>query len=266
MFETDIVTLVLVLFFAAALTYKLSFFKNKTIGFLSLSQITYLIIIPGFIYTFAFSYIQSILARPLNQQIILPDSLLTNIILLSCLFTYGGLAIHSTSKMLSETLKSQKSKAQKMNTFFHLSLSHNLVFAGAILTVVGFTSLELNHIPSDTPNSLFFSIIKGILLGLSLIVGMYWYTTSDDPEYKGRWLDLKTSFLILWIGSIFVLYGIKKTNPALRNFDLLIPTLVGFLIIALLNAVLVLRKLKQGNLRLYFHLGKIKRLLFETKF
>lgn len=262
MFETDNITLLLILFFAAALTYRLSFFKNRAIGFFTLSQIFHLIIVPGFVYTFIFSYIQSIVIRPLNQQVIVADKLITNFILLSSLFTYGGIAIHATSKMLSEALKGQKSLANDMNTFFHLSLSHNLAFSGAILTVAGFALLELNHLPPDDPKSVFLSIFKGLLLGLSLIVSMYWYTTSDDPEYHGRWFDLKTSFMVLWVGFTFLLFGIKKTNPALSNFDLLIPTLVAFITVAALNAILVLRKLKSGQFGLYFRLGNLKKKIF----
>lgn len=231
------------------------------IGHFSLLQIIYLVLIPGFLYTFVFSYIQSIQERPLNKQVFVSDALLINIILLSILFTYGGLAIHATSKMLSEALKHQHSKARAMNKFFHLSFSHNLVFSGGISAVIGTTLLELNHV---SPNNLInpvIAIIKGIILGLSLTVGMYWYTISDDQEYMGRWSDLKTSFLVFWLGAFFVLYGIKKINPAFREFELLIPTLASFSVIASLNMILIYRKLKRGGFRIYFRFGKIKKRL-----
>lgn len=259
MIETNFIILFAIVVFAGLLFYRLSFMRHKTIGRFSLLQIIYLIVIPGFLYTFIFSYVQSIQERPLNDQIFIPDSLLTNIIFLSSLFSYGGMAIHETSKTLSEVLKHQSSQAREINKFFHLSFSHNLVFSGAIAAIIGTTLLELNHSSPDNFTNPTSAILKGLILGLSLIVSMFWYTISDNPEYMGRWSDLKSTFLIFWLGVIVVLYGVKKTNPAFREFDMLIPTLASFSVIGSLNLFLFYRRLKRGGFKLVLRIGRFKR-------
>jgi hypothetical protein len=259
--ETNIITLALVTAFAALFAYRLSFLRTKMIGHFSLLQIFYLVVIPGFLYTFVFAYIQSILQRPLNKQIIVSDGLLVNIVLLSALFAYGGVAIHATSKALSEALKDQESKAKEINKFFHLTFSHNLAFSGAIVGVIGTTLLELNHASPHNFINPVIAIIKGIILGLSFIAGLYWYNPSEYEERIGRWSDLKMTFFVFWIGVIFVLYGIKKTNPVFKEFDMLIPTLASFSIIGSLNMFLIYRKLKRGGFKLFLRFGKIKKRL-----
>lgn len=261
MLETNILTLLLIVIFAGLLFYRLSFLRDKMIGHFSLLQIMYLVVIPGFLYTFVFAYIQSILKRPLNAQIIVPDGLLINIVLLSALFAYGGVAIHETSKVLSEVLKDQDSKAKEMNKFFHLTFSHNLAFSGAIVAVVGTTLLELNHTSPNNFINPVIAIIKGLILGISLIAAMYWYNPSNYEERMGRWSDLKTTFLVFWLGFFFVLYGVKKTNPIFREFDMLIPILASFSVIGSLNLVLVYRRLKRGGFKLFFRFGNIKKRL-----
>lgn len=263
--EANIFTLILVALFAGTLAYQSSFFKNKTIGKFSLLQILYLVVIPGFIFSFFFSYLQAITERPLAEKIFLPDKVLVNITLLATLFSYGGTAIHATSKMLSEILKKQSGQAKDLNKYFHLNFSHNLVYSGVIAAIVCTSLLELNH---PSPNSLTNptpAIIKGIIMGLSLTMGMLWYTRSDDEEYIGRWSDLKTTFLVIWIGAALIFYGVKRTNPSFHKYDTLIPTLASLIIIAPLNFFLVYRRLKRGGFRLYFYFGKIKRLLFQFK-
>lgn len=259
MFDTDFITFFLILFFAATLVHRLSFFHKKRVGWFSLTQALYLVVVPGFAYTFLFRYIQSILERPLNQQIIVPDSLLIDIILLTALFSYGGLAIHSTSKMLSTTLIDSLSKAREMNSFFHLALSHNMIYIGGTAAVVSFTLFELNHVSPNNLNSPILAILKGIILGLMVIASMYWYTVSDDPKHPGRWSDFKTSFIAIWLGFITVVYGVKKTNPALKEFDILLPALASFLLLAGLSAILIIRRVKKGQIQLYLRVGKFKK-------
>ncbi len=259
--ETDFLTLLLVLLFAAASAYKISYFKNKNIGYFSLLQVIYLVIVPGFAFTFAFSYLQSILKRPLNNPIILNDSFLVNAILISILFTYGGMAIHAVTKMLHETIGTGNIKAFKMNSFFHLTFSHNLIYSGAILTATFLTLLELNHVAPEGENSLIWASLKGITLGLSLLLCMFWY----NPYHKmSKWNDLKIFFLFFWFGIVTIFYSIKKVNPAIRNYDLLLPILLSYSLIGLLSTFLILRKLKRGGFRLYLRIGKIKQKLLEV--
>ena len=263
MFENDFITIAAIVALAAILSYRVPFFTKKVISYLSILQIIYLIIIPGTAYTFAYSYLQAILRRPLNVETVFPDSLLVNIILLSLLFTYGGIAIHAVTKMLSEVLRYDKTKAYEINKYFHLTFSHNLTYAGSMLAILCFTLLELNHIAPQNQSSLFFSVIKGIVLGLSLTLAMYSYTVSKD-EYMGRWRDLKAVFLVLWIGGVLIFYGIKKTDPSLREYQMLLPVILSFSVLALVNVVLVIRRLKRGKFGLYFRFGGQQKKLIEV--
>ena len=231
-------------------------------GYFSLLQIVYLVIIPGFIYTLAYSYLQAILDRPLNSQIFIPDGLLVMFFLLSGLFTYGGIAIHAVTKMLSEHLPHDGSKGYLMNRYFHLTFSHNLVYSGAIFTALCLTLLELNHIALQDPVNLAWSIGKGGIMGASLILGLFWY----NPYGRiSRWSDLKTFFLFFWISFMLVVLGVIKLDPSLRSYDLLLPVLFSFSLIGLLSTVLVLRKLKNGRLGFFLNVGKEEKELFEIE-
>lgn len=263
--ESNIITIILVIIFAAALAYKSAFLKNKYIGRFTIHQVLYLVVIPGFIYTFFFAYIQSVLRRPLTDSAIAPDGLLVNTTLVAALYCYGGAAIHSISKMLSEALKTSQGPAKELNKYFHMNFSHNFIYSSAIAVAIGITLLEINHPYVNNPSNPLFAIARGIILGVSVVVSMYWYTSPKVEEHLGRWSDLKTTFLSLWIGLLLIVYAIKKTNPALTESDLLLTILVGFSIIAALNLILVYKRIKRRRIKITFHLGKIKKLLFETK-
>jgi hypothetical protein len=258
-------TLLVVVLFAAVLVYRVSFIRNKSIGYFSILQIIYLVVIPGFLFPMAYSYLQSILTRPLNQKIVLPDGLLVNVILLSLLFTYGGVAVHATTKMMAELLRGAKSgivqDIQRMNKFFHLTFSHNLAYSGIVLAASGLVLLELNHIPGD-PQSFFEVIWKGIVLGFCLIAALFFYTRSAD-DYVGRWADLKIAFLVFWVGFVAVLYGVRKVNPRLNNYQLLIPALLSLSLVGVLNVVLVVRRLKRGGWRVSIRWKQLIRLLIR---
>lgn len=260
----DFLTLILVLAFASVVAYKVSFLKNKTIGHFSLLQIVYLVIIPGFLFPLAYSYLQSILARPLNEQIIISDGLLVNVVLLSMLFTYGGIAVHAATKMMSEVLRKEKSevakRANELNKYFHLKFSHNLVYSGIIVVVFSLTLLELNHVSNYNYKSIVPAIVKGVVLGLSLLTGMFFYTRSTD-DLVGRWSDLKVTFIVFWLGFMTLLYGVRKIDPDLDEYQLLIPALLSLSLIGLLNVVLVVRKLKRGGWKVRVRENWLKRIL-----
>ncbi|MGI5827709.1 MAG: hypothetical protein ACOX6V_01660 [Patescibacteria group bacterium] len=265
MLQTDFLTLILISLVAGVAIYKISFFSRKSIGYFSLLQIIYLVIIPGFVYTLAYSYLQSILKRPLNSSIILPDSLIINILLLSMLFSYGGIAVHAVTKMLSEveSLRNKHSEAYKINRYFHLNFSHNLIYSGGVVSFICFTLLELNHVVPNNNNNFILAMMKGLILGGSIIMAMYWYTVSKD-DYIGRWSDLKTVFLSIWVGFLTILYGVQKVDPSIRDYQLLLPALLSFSLIALLNMFLVFRRFKRGGFALYFNFGRKKKKLVEV--
>lgn len=262
MFQTDLVTLLLII---AALTislYKISFLSKKNIGYFSILQFIYLVILPGIIYILLFGYTQSILDRPLNHNIFIPDKLIINLLLLSELFTYGGLAIHAVTKMLSDYLRTDDSEVAKLNRYFHLTFSHNLVYGGACAIIVLLTLLEINHQSNGNEYNLFRAVITGVMFAACLITGMYWYTRSND-DYFGKWSDLKSVLLIGVVGLFLVFSAIRKVRPDLNEYQTLIPTLVSFSIISGLNLLFIFRRLKRGGFRIYFRSGKQEQKVFE---
>lgn len=259
MIEAHFFTLVVVILFAAALAYKISLLHTKSVGKFSLLQLLYLVIVPGFIFPLAFSYVQSILERPLGHPIVFSDGLLINIILLSMMFAYGGIAIHAVTKMLSTILKSERSKAYELNRYFHLTFSHNLIFGGAAMVILGLTLLELNHVPQATSQNILLVILKSLLFGGTAILGLYLYNPYQEDRATTRWADLKSVFLILWLAFMVILYAVRKIDPSLSDYQLLMPALLSFSLLAFLSAVLVLRKLKRGGWRLVFKWQRLKR-------
>jgi len=252
MWETDLVTLLGILLFGTALAYKISFLHNRSIGYFSLMQVLMLVVVPGFVYVFLFSYIEQILERPVQLQVAFPDGLLVNVILLSALFAYGGVAVHAVTKMLKSALINGKQvEALVINKYFHLSFSHNMIFGGGVMAMFGLALLELNHIPDYSPVSLGLIVIKGVLLVGSLIGAMYFYTQDSDKfeDYKGKWGDLKLVFVVAWIGAVLLFYAIRKINPVFKEYNLLLPILVGFVILAGLNTALVVKRLKRRRER-----------------
>jgi len=254
--ESNFITLLMVLAFAGVLMYRITSLHKKTIGYFSLLQIIYLVVIPGFILPLAFTYLQSVLNRPLNPVTVLPDTLIVNIILLSILFTYGGVAIHSVSKMLSNFLRYDKSEVGDMNRFFHMTFSHNLIYGGTMFTLLGLVLLELNHTPKEDPISLSSGVLKGLILGGIYVAALYFYTKPED-EYAGRYAELKFSFMILWLVFMLLLYGLRKIDPTLTEYNLLLPALLSFAILAFLNVVLVVRRLKRGGFKLKFNFQRL---------
>lgn len=252
MLSVDLFSLLLILLFASALAYKSTFLHGKKFGHFSLLQILNLVIFPGFFFVVFYSHMQSIIARPLADDIFIPDALLVLAVLLSFVFTYGGIAVHAVTKMLSETaLRSDDSEVGKLNKYFHLRFSHNMFISGGVSVLSGLTLLELNHSPADGYDRLLPPVFKGMVIGLLFSIAMYWYTRSKD-QYVGKWSDLKASFLMLWVGLIFLLYSVRQVDPRVSDYQLLIPAILGFSIVALLNVALVFRRLKNGKIRISF--------------
>jgi len=265
MIQPDFITIIVIVFSFAISVYKIQLFHNKNIGYFSIVQFIYLLIIPGIIYLMLYSYLQAILRRPLNEVTFIPDKLLVNILLLAQLFTYGGLAIHSVTKMLSENMTNKKDEAFLLNRYFHFTFSHNLVYGGAIAIAFVLPLVELNHMPPDKSYNLLLSILVGILFSISLVLAMTWYKAEEKDNYPqfNKWSDLKTVLLLGMFGFITLIYAIRKLKPELNEYQLVIPTLTIFSTIALLNFLLIYKKLKRGGFRLYLRLGKQEQKLLE---
>lgn len=260
--DLNLINLLILVFLAGIIFYRITFLSKKSIGYFSLLQLIFLVIMPAFLFVITFSYIQDILARPLNGVVFIPDSILIYIFLLSSLFTYGGVAIHSVTKMLSEVLRHEQSRAAEINKHFHLIFSHNLAFSGILFMLISISLLQLNHINLDKESNIFTLAIKGLTLGVIALLGLKFYTKSKDG-YRGYWSDLKVFFIVVWMGLVFLFYGIKKTNPNLADYDLFFFSIIVLALLALLNMFLVLRRLKRGGFSLLFGIGKKKEKILE---
>jgi hypothetical protein len=252
MHGSSAITFVAVLFFISVMLYRVKALHRKKIWHLSLQQIINLVLIPGLVFPMIFSYLQAMLRLPKSNSTFFPDSVLVSTILLSLMFSYGGIAIHAVTKMLSEYLKDKDSELAQINKFFHLSFSHNLIYSGIIISSLGITLLELNHIPDDGIVSVRWGIMRGLLLGVSFATFIYYYTRASSNKYRGKWGDLKFFFGIVWIGFALLLYVIEKFNIGFTEYQLLLPMLLSFSLVVGLSLILVMKKLKTGKLRLYF--------------
>jgi hypothetical protein len=153
--------------------------------------------------------------------------------------------------------------ASEVNRFFHLTFSHNLSFTGAALALVGITLLELNHVTSQVNFGLWGGIVRGLILGGAFILGTYNYTRYTGGDV-GRWSDLKVMFIVVWIAFIVLLYAIKRLDPRMTDYELLLPSLLSFSLMAILGFVLVFRRVKRG-FKIYVSRKRIRKLMLLTE-
>jgi len=247
MHSSSFITVIGVLCFVMVFVYRIQALHAKKIWNLSIQQIIYLVLIPGLVFPMAFSYLQSMVRLPKSETSFFPDSLLVNTILLSLMFSYGGIAIHAITKMFSEYLKDNDSELAEVNKFFHLNFSHNLVYSGIIVTSLGITLLELNHIPNDGLVNIGWGIFRGLILGISFAIFLYYYTRASSNNYRGKWSDLKFFFGVAWVGFSLLLYVIEKFGIGFTEYQLLLPMLLSFSFVVGLSLVLVIKRLKTGG-------------------
>ncbi|HSV95259.1 MAG TPA: hypothetical protein VLH94_04820 [Spirochaetia bacterium] len=262
--SSAIITVFGVLFIVLILVYRIQALHTKKIWNLSIQQIIFLILIPGIVFPMIFSYLQSTVRLPKSESSIISDGFLVNTILLSIMYSYGGIAIHAVTKMFSNYLKEKDSEIAQVNKFFHLTFSHNLVYSGMAISSLGITLLELNHIPNNQPASIGWGIFRGLVLGLSFAIFIYYYTrASSSNEYRGRWGDLKMLFGVIWISFSLLLYIVQKFDIGFSEYQLLLPMFLSFALLAGLSLILVIRRLKNGSFRIELT-NKIKR-IFSKK-
>lgn len=224
-------TLIIIAMISSVLAYRLSFLHQKKIGYISLIQIYYLVLLPGFVYTLIFSEIVDILKRPLNPNNLISDKTLIVLLMVSLLYTYGGLAIHSVTKTLSRYFSPflKKTTVYQVNEYFHLSFSHNLIYGGAILSFVFFALLDLNHVsPYGPEQGMFIGIVRGVFAALATVVGLSFYENNS-------WLELKFFYLSLWIGLVLVMFAAKPYYKDLDQYPVVLTLLVSLVVIAILN-------------------------------
>lgn len=172
------------------------------------------------------------------------------------LFGYGGVAMHAVTKMLAEKgLRYTDSEIARLNRYFHVNFSHNIVYASGLLMIVGMTILELNHVPQKGYEGWAAPIVRGIIFGILFILGINQYTRSRD-QYVGRWADLKAVFIIVWLCFVLLLYGIWKINPEWKDYQFLIPVLSVVCLTLVLNAGLIIRHVRRQRRQMQDYFGK----------
>jgi hypothetical protein len=253
----------MVLVGSALLMWRVQLFHRKLIWHLSFMQIFLLVVVPGLLFPRMFSYVIGLSQTPVSQEIIVSDRLLLNVFLLAVMFAYGGISIHTVTKMFSypHLLRYDDSEAGEMNKFFHLTFSHSLAYVGILVAMISMTLLELNHIPQQDPQGIVQGLFKGGLLGGLFLIGMYSYTKYYGDEYRGRWADLKMVFLAVWVGFMLLLYVVRRVDPAITDYQLLLPALIGFALLGFANLFLVVRRLKRGGFRIDVRWKRIREYL-----
>lgn len=240
--DVGISTVLAVVLFAAAIMYRFSYLHRKKVWYLSLQQVINLVVIPGIIFPFLYAYLRSVQDLPRNPYAYLPDALLINLVLLSFMFTCGGVAIHAVTKMMSDYLRHEKSELAEVNRFFHLQFSHTLSYAGSLAAFIGLVLMELSHVPLADSGSVVWGVIKAVGLGLAVLIGLHGYTRNFGDDYQGRWSDLKIVFLVFWVGFIFFLLGVRRISPSLTDYQLLLPAIGVFGVMVFLSTVLAIRR------------------------
>lgn len=251
----ELLIIISIIFFSFVLAYKSSFLHNKKIGYISLLQIIYLIVFPGLFYTIIFSYVLDILNRPINKEIFFSDKLLTSFLLLSILYTYGGVVIHSFAKTLTPLFakKDFNSLIFQVNHHFHNQFSHSLIFIGATISATCLALLELNHIsPYPEPVRMPIIILTGFFFGLGSILTLIFYK-------KPNWSELKLFFLIVWIMLIIALYSFKPYLKDAQKYPLPLIIMMTISFLAILSLFLYLKRYK-NKLKLVW---KIPKRLFD---
>jgi hypothetical protein len=244
MIENNFLTLLVVLLLGGVFAYRMSFLQRKRLWHLSLQQVLQLVVLPGVFFPLIFSYVLTLMAQPLADRVILSDRFLVNMILLSVMFTYGAIAMHAVTKILNEHLSGLTTEAAEINKFFHMTFSHNLGYAGGVLLLLGITLLELNHVVVYSNYSMAAGVIRGVLLALGVSLATINYTRYSGGDV-GKWGDLKVFFAVVWLAMVILIYSIRKVRPEISEYQLLLPSLLGFSVMAIMGFVLVVRRVRR---------------------
>lgn len=248
MISSHLITILIILFIGGLLAYRASFLKNKRLFNFSIHQILYQFVLPLIFAYLISAYSISLMSQPMVANPILPDKYLLSWIFLSCLISYGGISIHSVSKALFQAgLKSPKSEIGQLNQYLHLTFSHNIIFSGAIFLLVGLTLLELNHITNYSSSHLFWPFFRGGVIGIGIITAMFRYIRPNlEEDYPGhRWSDLQLVFALSWIAFIVVFSALEFTNVSVRDYQLLVPSMIGLAIVNIFHIALAIRHFRR---------------------
>ena len=134
---------------------------------------------------------------------LIPSDIILFLIFLSAYSVFTGTGLHTSSKIVSYYLK-KEDNAYNTNEFFHITLSHSLIFLGLILLAVVAVLLELNH-PFQYAFSelnIFFLMLMGAFTGVALGLGIVWSNV------------IKFNLVVLAASILFILaiYWISKLS------------------------------------------------------
>lgn len=248
-----ILTITTLIALIAILSFKLSFLKQKKIAYISLMQYLYLVIVPGILFSLIFTFILNINKRLPNKEVFLNNHILIILLLLSLFYTYGGLAIHAVTKTLSSCFSKNDDNlfAYRINKYFHLKFSHNITYAGACSSAVFLALLETNHLPPPNNSHCLLSLINGIVIGISFIIGInfYLHTRDSHSEHKETfpWSDLKFFFYAFWGVFLIFVYGIWPHLKNIGQYSITLSMFTACLVMAILSVFLYSRRLYRKN-------------------
>jgi hypothetical protein len=155
---------------SALFIYKKRFTSEKRISGMYYVQFYYLILaVVGPLVLFYAGL--DIYHRPEVRNLPLSSNLLLGLYTTSLVVAAIGIGIHSTATSVYQSLIKENQKhleSFRINEIFHLNLSHNFLFIGALLASFFLSVLEINH-PSSR-NSMFLNAGSTITLGV--IIGV----------------------------------------------------------------------------------------------
>jgi len=244
----EFTTIIMIMLVAAVAAYPLSFMHNRKIGYVSLLQVFYLVILPGVVFNVIFGEMLDIIERPLNADTFLNDKVISVLLMLSLLYTYGGIAIHTLTKTMSRYFRDEEKQGEAwlVNEMFHLGFAHNLIYSGAVLSGTFFALLELNHVsPYGPENGIIISILNGLFIGIATVLGLLFF------KAERSWKSLRFFFAAFWIALVITAYAAKPYFHELRQYPLMLTMLVAFSILLVVNLFIYLKRVK-GHLRILF--------------
>ena len=253
----------LMLAVGAVSAYKVQEFHRRRLGYLSLLQVLYSVVIPLVLVPMFYVYVKSILNKPMSSTVLVKDDILLLWLLLSAMFTYGGILIHGVTKMMAARVnKFVNEDLYSMIRYFHLSFSHNLVYIGVIMLGTSVALLEMNHV-FNQEWGVFWALVRGFGMGLSLLLGMFFYQPYRDLKRKesfDKWMTLRLVFVISWVLMFVFWLGIRRVNPVLDTYQMVIPMLVSLALINFFSVLLVVKRLK-GRWVMVFSFVRLDRLV-----
>lgn len=255
MSHQELLTILVVIMFAAAITYKLNFFSNRHWRYIPLNQLYYLIVVPGVVNMVIYSEVFDIITRPKNPNIIFGDRFTITLLFMSSLYTYIGIAIHTITKTLSRyfTVKQRKTKAYVICEYFHWDFSHNMVFIGALFTALFFSILDINHTSTIQPLNIVYVTIMGLLVGATGVFALLNYE-------RYSWNHMKIFIISFWMAVVVAFYAAKPYISNINQYPFTAIILISFSMIALFN-LFFRTKFIRGKWRLIY---KAPRKLFKT--